>query len=55
MSTILNTKTKFSESSDLLLSVLKEAQDERKTGKQLIFKKPKDAMTFVDKIIVKKK
>lgn len=47
--------SKFSEPSGLLLSALKEARAERKAGKQLAFKNPKDAVVFVDKIIAKKK
>ncbi len=46
--------TKFSEPSELLLSALKEAQDERKKGNVYSFKQPKDAVDFVDKMIVEK-
>lgn len=46
---------KYDEPSDLLLAAFNEAQEDKKQGKVYSFKKPKEAIDFVDKIIAKKK
>ena len=48
-------KNKVEKPSKLLLEALKEAREDRKTGRCYSFENPQDAIKFIDKIIGKKK
>ena len=48
-------KNKAEKPSKLLLDAIKEAREDRKSGKCYSFKNTEDAIAFLDKIIAEKK